>query len=123
MNLENLLAAVSRVFPGATVTLVVIAPSALEPCVPIQGLESFDTLNQMERDILTALGDKHFTARTIASRAGYRCNSHFRTVLAGLVRRGFLSVDQDGYRRIVDTSAEGQAPLPAACCSCGAGDL
>ncbi len=41
-------------------------------------------------------------ARRIAERAGYQPNSHFRTILAGLCRRGYLESTRKGYRKLRD---------------------
>jgi hypothetical protein len=64
----------------------------------------------MERCILEATGPAGngvMTARQIASKAGYKYNSHLRAALAGLVRRARLESGLKGYRRLVANGAAG----------------
>jgi hypothetical protein len=78
------------------------APMAAPAAAPI--LTDGLPLSEMEKCILTAIGPAGgpaMTAKDIATKAGYCCNSHFRSVLAGLVRRGYLESGLRGYRRLV----------------------
>ncbi len=57
-------------------------------------------LTDMETNIVEALAGHHMGGRDLAVAAGYRYNSHFRTVLGRLKRRGLLARDAAGYHRI-----------------------
>ena len=59
-------------------------------------------LNQIETNILQALGDKTMKAETLAKVAGYfSCNQNFRTACATLVRRRLLGNKRGaGYYRL-----------------------
>jgi hypothetical protein len=58
-----------------------------------------DSLSEIEQDALTALGDRERTGRDLAQRAGYQFNSHFRTIMSALRRRGYVTATRTGYRR------------------------
>jgi hypothetical protein len=48
-------------------------------------------LNEMEQDILAALGAETLTGQEVADRAGYPYESNFRLTLASMRRRGLLA--------------------------------
>jgi hypothetical protein len=55
-------------------------------------------LTPPERSILSAAATTPMTAPRLARKLGRPCNSHFRSLLRGLVRRGLLLHTPDGYR-------------------------
>jgi hypothetical protein len=61
-----------------------------------------EVLSPLESTILQALGDETLGAEDLAARAGYPNTSYFRTVLAGLRRRGLIINLHPGYRRAGD---------------------
>lgn len=54
-------------------------------------------LTDTEWHIIRTLGKNTLTAEKIARNAGYDCNTHLRTVLAGLRKRGILGNKAPGY--------------------------
>jgi hypothetical protein len=67
------------------------ASSHKQPTSPI--------LNDLEENILQALGASKLTGAKIARKAGYPFNSNFRSTLASLRRRGILTNAGRGYQR------------------------
>jgi len=64
-------------------------------------VEQQPDVNEMEENILTAIGDKSMTGEMLAPAAGYPNNSNFRKTLGSLVRRGLLGNERGrGYFRI-----------------------
>lgn len=61
-----------------------------------------EPLREIEENILEALGRATMYAREIAQRSGYRLNSYFRTILAGLCKppKNRMELTMQGYRRI-----------------------
>jgi hypothetical protein len=56
-------------------------------------------LNETEKNILEALGDKTLKGEELAPLAGYSYDGHFKGVLAGLVKRRILGNKHPGYYR------------------------
>jgi hypothetical protein len=56
------------------------------------------SINRAEANILEALGNDTLTGEALTKLAGYPCNSAFKALLAGLVRRGLLENLRPGYR-------------------------
>lgn len=73
-------------------------PAAPAPASPDPGQDL--RLSEMERIILEALKDQTLTAQQIAERSGYPYDSHLKTMLAAMRRRGLLSGEPGapGYR-------------------------
>jgi hypothetical protein len=59
-----------------------------------------EELNQREKDILEAVGDKTLKGEDIAPIAGYEYDGHFKAILARLVKRRILGNKHPGYYRL-----------------------
>ena len=59
-----------------------------------------EILNETEKNILEALGDKTMIGEEIAPLAGYKCDGHFKGTLARLVKRNILGNKRPGYYRL-----------------------
>ena len=57
-------------------------------------------LNDLEQDIVDALGTDTLTGEKIAKRANRNCDSTFKAALASLRRQGILGNNNPGYYRI-----------------------
>lgn len=56
----------------------------------------------LEQAILAALAKQEpLTGKQLASKTGYVYARYLRATLAGMVKRGVLARDQEGYRRVV----------------------
>jgi hypothetical protein len=58
-----------------------------------------EELNDTEKNILEAIGDGTLKGEDIAPIAGYEFDSHFKAMLARLVKRGVLGNNRPGYYR------------------------
>jgi hypothetical protein len=68
------------------------------PTNPVQGAgRSFNDLKDSEKKIVQAVRTKSMKGQKIAEKVGLDYN-YTRSLLAGLVREGFLTKDEDGYR-------------------------
>ena len=54
-------------------------------------------LNQIELNIIEALGDDTLKLEELAPRAGYEVGGYLRTTLSSLVKRGILGNRKPGY--------------------------
>ena len=59
-----------------------------------------EILNETEKNILEALGDKTMIGEEIAPLAGYKCDGHFKGTLARLVKRNIMGNKRPGYYRL-----------------------
>ena len=59
--------------------------------------EAVHGLNELEQDIIEALGDKMLTGEKLAKEAGCPYNFKFRSSLSGLRKRGILGNKKPGY--------------------------
>ena len=56
----------------------------------------------LEQAVLAALAKQEpLTGKQLASKTGYVYARYLRATLAGMVKRGVLARDQEGYRRVV----------------------
>jgi len=54
-------------------------------------------LNETEKIIIQALGDKTLTVEELAIKSGYEVSGYFRCILTSLRKRGILANKRPGY--------------------------
>jgi hypothetical protein len=59
------------------------------------------SLTEREETVLEAIGDSEMSAEELAVKAGYPCNSAFRSLLSGMKKRSLLNAGRggNGYRK------------------------
>lgn len=78
---------------------VVPRPSEQSPQSTGEASGQQQVFNEMETNLLEALGDETMHAEALAKKAGYPNNSNFRTACANLVRRQLFGKSRQGYYR------------------------
>ena len=96
------------------ITFTVLPDEAVAFAVPVERRAPPAGLGQLPRAIVAALTDEPVSAETLARRAGYRLNSHFRAGIRQLERMTppLCVRTADGYRAPLNSPDTNGRPLP-----------